>query len=98
MVELDDTMRICVDYRKVNEVATFDAFPMPQIDDMIEKIGQAKYISMLDLTKGYWQISMASQNREKTAFSTSLGLFQFKRILLGCIKLWLHSSAQWIKS
>lgn len=44
---------LCVDYCKVNKIATFDAFLMPQVDDMLERISQARYISTLDLTKGY---------------------------------------------
>lgn len=50
---------------------------------MVEKIGQAKYISTIDLTKGYWQIPMAVQDKEKTAFGTPWGLFQLRRILFG---------------
>lgn len=76
-------MRISVDYRTLNEVAIFYAFPMPQVDNMVEKIGQAKYISMLDLTKGYWQIPMAIQDGEKTMFGIPWGLFQFKRMPFG---------------
>lgn len=73
-------MSICVDYRKLNEVATFDAFPMPQVDDVVEKIRQEKYILTLDLTKGYWQIPMAIQHREKKAVGMPWGLFQFRRM------------------
>lgn len=82
------SIRLCVDYRKVNEVETFDAFPMLQIDDTIQKISQARYISTHDLTKGYWQIPMAHQDREKMAFSTAWGLFQFK-----CMPFGLHGTA-----
>lgn len=48
------SIQLSIDYCKVNEVVTFDAFLMPQVDDMLEKVGQAKCISTLDLTKGYW--------------------------------------------
>lgn len=64
----DGTIRVCVDFRKVNEVAVFDAFPMTQVEEMIEKISQAKYSSTLDLTRGYWQIPMDTVDKEKTAF------------------------------
>lgn len=84
----DGTIRVCVDFRKVNEVAVFDAFPVSQREEMIEKIGQAKYISTLDLMKGYWQIPMNTVDKEKTAFGTPWGLFQFKCMLFG-----LHRAA-----
>ena len=67
----------CVDYRKLNAVTKFDAYPMPRIDKMLDAIGNAKYTSTLDLAKGYWQIPMDKQDCEKTAFSSPLGLFQF---------------------
>ncbi|KYO45527.1 hypothetical protein Y1Q_0015177 [Alligator mississippiensis] len=50
--KLDGLIWLCIDYRKVNEIMTFNAFPMPQVDDMLEKAGQAWYIFTLDLTKG----------------------------------------------
>ena len=73
----DGSNRICVDYRKLNAITKFDAYPMPRIDEMLDAIGNAKYISTLDLAKGYWQIPMDQQDCEKTAFSSPLGLFQF---------------------
>ncbi len=48
------SLRICLDFRKLNVVSRFDAYSMPQIDELVERIGQAKYITTLDLFKGYW--------------------------------------------
>ena len=45
---------LCVDYRGLNAISTADAYLMPRIDYMIDEVGSAKYISTLDLTKGYW--------------------------------------------
>ena len=73
----DGSNRICVDYRKLNVITKFDAYPMPRIDEMLDAIGNAKYISTLDLAKEYWQIPMDQQDCEKTAFRSPLGLFQF---------------------
>ena len=73
----DGSNRICVDYRKVNAVTNFDAYPMPRIDEMLDKVGNAKYITTLDLAKGYWQVPMAREDKEKTAFSSPMGLYQF---------------------
>ena len=58
----DGTIRLCVDYRKLNSVTKMDAFPAPSRDRMIAKIASAKYITTLDLTKGYWQIPLESPN------------------------------------
>ena len=52
----DGGIRFCIDYRKLNKVKKFDAYPMPRIDDVIEKVGKARYFSTLDLACGYWQI------------------------------------------
>ena len=61
----DGDIRFCVDYRKLNEVSKFDAYPMPRVEEVLENVGAAKFISTLDLAKGYWQIPMAEESREK---------------------------------
>ncbi len=50
----DGSLRICLDFWKLNVVSRFDAYPMPQIYELVERIGQAKYITTLDLCKGCW--------------------------------------------
>ena len=52
----DGNIRFCVDYCKLNCVTKMDAYPMPRTDQMLEKIAKAKFISTIDITKGYWQI------------------------------------------
>ena len=52
----DGGIRSFIDYRKLNKTAKCDAYPMPHIDDVIEKVGKARYFSTLDLARGYWQI------------------------------------------
>ena len=83
----DGGVCFCVDYRKLNRVAKFDAYPMPRIDDVIEKVGKARYISTLDLARGYWQIPMSESSMEKTAFATPFGLYEFVVMPFG-----LHSA------
>ena len=73
----DGTLRMCVDYRKVNDISEADAYPMPRIDELIDRLGGAKYISTLDLTRGYWQVPVAPSSQPITAFTTPFGLFQF---------------------
>ncbi|XP_058888002.1 uncharacterized protein LOC131738165 isoform X1 [Acipenser ruthenus] len=79
----DGTNRFCVDFRKVNAIAKFDAYPMPRVDELLDRLGKARFISTLDLTKGYWQIPLTRSSREKTAFSTPEGLFHFKTMPFG---------------
>ena len=73
----DGTIRFCVDYRKVNGVTKMDAYPIPSMERMIDKVASAKYISTLDLTKGYWQILLETSTIEKSAFITTKGLHEF---------------------
>lgn len=79
----DGSLRICVDYRKLNKSSQTDAYPMPRIDDLIDGLGNSQFISTLDLTKGYWQVPVALEDRPKTAFVTPFGLFQFRVMPFG---------------
>ena len=63
--------------RKLTEVSEFDAYPMPRVDEILNRLGQANYISSIDMTKGYWQIPLAEESKDKTAFTTPFGLFEF---------------------
>ncbi|XP_041945156.1 uncharacterized protein LOC121707019 [Alosa sapidissima] len=73
----DGTIRFCIDFRKVNSQSHFDAYPMPRLEDLIERLGKASFITTLDLCKGYWQVPLAKQDRPYTAFRTPQGLFHF---------------------
>lgn len=79
----DGSIRVCIDFREVNEVSGFDAYPMSVVPRLIECLGQVQVLSKLDLTKGYWQIPLTLSSREKTAFTAPQGLFQFTRMLFG---------------
>ena len=79
----DGTLRLCVDYCRLNSISVMDAYPMPRIDELINRLGQAKFISTLDLNQGYWQVPMAEEVKAKTAFVTPFGLFQFNVMLFG---------------
>ena len=79
----DGGVRLCVDYRRLNAITKFDAYPMPRIEELLDKIGTARYISTMDLAKGYWQVPMSDEDREKTAFSSPNGLFHFINMPFG---------------
>ncbi len=79
----DGSVRFCVDYRKVNAVSKFDAYPMPRVDELLNRLGTARFYSTLDLTKGYWQIPLSPLSKEKSAFTTPFGLHQFITLPFG---------------
>uniref|UniRef100_A0A7I5E602 RNA-directed DNA polymerase n=1 Tax=Haemonchus contortus TaxID=6289 RepID=A0A7I5E602_HAECO len=74
----DGSLRLCVDYRELNKCIRQDAYPMPTIDAMLQSMAGKRYFSTLDLYSGYWQIPLTQEAREKTAFATTEGLFQFR--------------------
>ena len=73
----DGTHRFCIDYRQLNSITKADTYPLPRIDDLLDQLGQCRYFSTLDLASGYWQIRMSPTSREKTAFVTPQGLYEF---------------------
>lgn len=70
----DGSWRFCVDYRKLNAVTHKDAFPLPRIEESLTRLKKAQWYSTLDLASGYWQVEMDPQDRQKTAFTTPMGL------------------------
>ena len=64
------TYRMCTDYRKVNSVTKTDSFPIPRIDDCIDKVGNSKYVTKFDLLKGFWQVPLTDRAKEVSAFAT----------------------------
>ncbi len=79
----DGSVWFCVDYRKVNAVSKFDTYPMPRVDELLDRLGTARFYSTLDLTKGYWQIPLSPLSKEKSAFTTPFGLHQFVTLPFG---------------
>jgi hypothetical protein len=72
-----------VDYRKLNDVTHKDAYPLPRIDHTLDSLSGSKWFSTIDLLSGYWQVELAEEDRPKTAFCTTEGLFEFKVMPFG---------------
>jgi len=79
----DDTYRFCIDYRRLNDVTKKDAFPVPDVKDALDSLRGAKYFATIDLLSGYWQLGMTDRAKERSAFCTRRGLFQFTRMPFG---------------
>ena len=70
----DGNWRFCVDYRKLNDVTKKDSYPLPRVDDTLDRLAGMQWFSTLDLKSGYWQVEMEAKDKEKTAFTTGNGL------------------------
>ena len=79
----DGTLRFCVDYRRLNSVTIKDRYPLPRMEDCLDSLGEAQFFSTLDCNWGFWQIPLAEQDRQKTAFTTFAGPYQYKRMPFG---------------
>ena len=79
----DGSLRLCVDYRRLNKVSQNLIFPLPQIQDTLDRLGKAKFYSVLDLNQGFFQIQIHEDDIDKTAFTTPLGNFEFLRLPMG---------------
>lgn len=75
--------RLVIDYRRLNDVVEDDKFPIPEINEILDGLGNAKYFSTLDLDQGYYQVPLDKDSRPYTAFSTSDGHFQLTRLAMG---------------
>ena len=73
----DGSTRFCVDYRKLNAITKLDSFPLPRVDDSLDLLANTAYFSSLDLASGYWQVGMAPDSQQKTAFCSHLGHYEF---------------------
>ena len=81
----DGSNRVHVDFRKLNKITEVDSEPMTTAEDLFRRLSGKKYLSKIDLTKGYWQIPAAPEDGHKTAFVTPDGQYEFTRMPFGMV-------------
>lgn len=79
----DGSLRLCVDYRALNKITVKNRYPLPRIDELIDRVQGAKYFSKLDLTSGYHQVLINPDDRHKTAFRCRYGHFEYNVMPFG---------------
>ena len=79
----DGSFRPCVDFRKLNEITTSDKYPLPRIQELLQSLHGSKFFTTLDLQSSYWQTEIEDEDKEKTAFSTNAGHWNFTRMPFG---------------
>ena len=79
-------MRMCINYRDLNKKTKRDAYPMPSMDSILDKLRRAKYLSKIDLKAAYHQIPMERNSKQNTAFATpGSGLWQYTCLPFGLV-------------
>ena len=79
----DGSIRVCIDYRRLNEITEGDPYYMCTLEEILERVGGSKAVSKLDLAKGFYQIEVEPESVDKTAFITPFGKYAFKRMPFG---------------
>ncbi|OOY33726.1 hypothetical protein BOV88_13735 [Solemya velum gill symbiont] len=80
----DNSLRLCIDYRMLNQKTKRDQYALPRIEDILDRINGAKYFSVLDMKSGYHQVEIEESHKERTAFTLgSLGFYEFNRLPFG---------------
>lgn len=75
--------RFCIDYRRLNAVTIKDSHPLLQVDNSLDSLAGSAWFSTLGFSNGYWQVEVAEEDREKTAFTTGRGLYQWRAMRMG---------------
>ena len=74
----DGPLQFCIDFRKLNKWTKKDAYPLPCMQEQMESIVRARHFSCIDLKSGFWQVKMAEESHQYTAFTVgSMGVYEF---------------------
>ncbi|KAF9760727.1 Transposon Ty3-I Gag-Pol polyprotein [Nosema granulosis] len=79
----DGSLRMCIDYRPLNQVTVKDKYPLPRIDEILDGLSKAEVFTTLDATSGYYQLAMEENDKQKTAFAWKSGLYEWERMPFG---------------
>ena len=79
----DGTLRMCIDYRALNKQTRWDSYPIPRIDDLLDRLTHATIFSKIDLSQGYHQVAIEAKDKHKTAFISRFGLFEWNVLPFG---------------
>ncbi len=83
MRKSDGGIRLCVDYRRLNNITVKEPYCIPSFEEMLEKVGRGKVLSKVDLAKGFHQVLVSEKDRDKTSFVCPFGNYHFRRMLFG---------------
>lgn len=92
----DLKLRFCVNFSKSNAVSALDPYPMPRVDELIEPLGKAIFLTILDLCKGYWQVPFTKETKDLTIRVPS-GLFRFRVMPFGLHRASATFRGWWMK-
>ncbi len=81
----DNSIRMCLDFRSLNAKTIANLYPIPSVNDILDKIGQAKYFSQIDATSGFYQIALTENSKHKTAFTWRNQKYHFNRMPFGLV-------------
>jgi transposase InsO family protein len=79
----DGSLRLCVDYRRLNRLTLRDAYPLPRIDELLDRLSKAKVLTKLDIKQAFHRIRMAPKSEDLTTFTTRYGLFKYRVLPFG---------------
>ena len=83
VLKSDGTYQLCTDFRKLNAITKADSYPLPRIEDCIDHVGKARYVTTLDLLKAHWLISLTGRAKKLLAFVTPEGLYLYRVMPFG---------------
>ena len=80
---VNGSLRTCIDYRALNKQTVQSRYPLPRIDDLFDKLQGAQVFSSIDLQSAYYQVRLKPEDVPKTAFTTPMGLYEFRVLCFG---------------
>ena len=83
VMKKNGNVRICGDFRSINQITTFDPYPVPNIEDITDDVAKGRYITTLDLTRGFYQVPLSDRGKRLSAFISPWGLYQYRVMPFG---------------